>query len=107
MIGAGQVLGDARRRHGISQARLARRAGTSQAAISEIERGVVVPSWDTLAGLLLCLGEALPPGAVALEGTVDDDALRRFRARSMSDRLADALAFSAFAAGLHGRARER
>ena len=46
-------------RHGVTQAQLAARARTSQAAISRIERGVVSPSVATLAYLLEMLNEEL------------------------------------------------
>ncbi|MDP9227535.1 MAG: helix-turn-helix domain-containing protein, partial [Actinomycetota bacterium] len=40
----GQLLREARRRHGVSQKRLAIRAGTTQSAISRIEGDRVSPS---------------------------------------------------------------
>jgi transcriptional regulator with XRE-family HTH domain len=55
----GELLRAARRRHGVTQAQLAARARTSQAAISRIERGVVSPSVATLMSLLDLLGEEL------------------------------------------------
>jgi transcriptional regulator with XRE-family HTH domain len=55
----GQLLREARRRHGVTQEQLAARARTSQAAISRIERDVVSPSVSTLATLLDLLGEEL------------------------------------------------
>lgn len=55
----GQLLRARRRAHGLTQARLARRAGTTQAAISRIERDEVSPSAATLAGLLEVMGEEL------------------------------------------------
>src|SRR5215213_2371072 len=48
----GHLLREARRRHGVSQARLAIRAGTTQSAISRIERDQVSPTVETLRGLL-------------------------------------------------------
>lgn len=60
---AGELLHDARRRHGLTQRQLAIRAHTSQAAISRIERGVVSPSVDTLGGLLWLMNERLELGA--------------------------------------------
>ena len=54
---------EARRRHGLTQRQLAARARTSQAAISRIERGLVSPSVDTLAGLLWLMNERLVLGA--------------------------------------------
>jgi transcriptional regulator with XRE-family HTH domain len=52
-------LREARKRQGISQRRLALRAGTSQDAISRIERGVESPTLERLANLLIVLGERL------------------------------------------------
>lgn len=58
-VTAGELLRDARRRHGLTQRQLAIRARTSQAAISRIERGVVSPSVDTLAELLWLMNERI------------------------------------------------
>lgn len=55
----GALLRQARLRHGISQRRLALRAGTSQDAISRIERGVEQPTVERLESLLSALGERL------------------------------------------------
>ena len=56
---AGQLLRDARRRHGLTQRQLAARARTSQAAISRIERDLVSPSVGTLGELLWLMNEGL------------------------------------------------
>jgi transcriptional regulator with XRE-family HTH domain len=58
-VPVGDLLRQARRRHGLTQAQLAARARTSQAAISRIERGLVSPSVATLAWLLDLMGEEL------------------------------------------------
>jgi hypothetical protein len=63
----GRLLRDARRRHGVTQEQLAARAGTSQAAVSRIERDVVSPSVTTLAGLLDLLGEELELSATPID----------------------------------------
>jgi transcriptional regulator with XRE-family HTH domain len=55
----GEILRDARMRHGVTQKQLSSRAQTSQAAISRIERGVVSPTLDTATRLLDLLGEEL------------------------------------------------
>lgn len=55
----GELLKEARARHGVSQKRLAIRARTTQSAISRIERDRVSPSVDTLRELLFLLGEDL------------------------------------------------
>jgi transcriptional regulator with XRE-family HTH domain len=48
------------RRHreqlGLSQRMLALRAGTTQAAVSRIERGLTAPNWDTVRALMLAMG---------------------------------------------------
>lgn len=56
-----------RRRHGLSQAQLAARARTSQAAISRLERGQVSPSVATLATLLDLMGEELALDATPID----------------------------------------
>jgi transcriptional regulator with XRE-family HTH domain len=63
----GELLREARRRHGVTQAQLAARARTSQAAISRIERGLVSPSVTTLETLLDLLGEELILDARAID----------------------------------------
>jgi len=60
------LLRKARKRSGISQRRLALRAGTSQDAISRIERGVEAPTIERLDNLLLVLGERLELDAAPL-----------------------------------------
>jgi transcriptional regulator with XRE-family HTH domain len=55
----GRIIRELRRQQGVSQQSLARRARTSQAAISDIERGRVSPSFETVGRLLLCLGHRL------------------------------------------------
>jgi transcriptional regulator with XRE-family HTH domain len=67
----GQTIRDARRRHGVSQKRLATRAGTTQSAISRIERDRVSPTIDTLQELLYLLGEDLVLGTEERDAGVD------------------------------------
>jgi len=56
---AAAILRDARRRAGLTQAELARLAGTSQATISAYEHGRKSPSVETLARLLAATGTRL------------------------------------------------
>lgn len=51
----GRALRDARRRMGLTQAQLAEQAGTAQATVSNVERGVSAISVDTLFRLLAAL----------------------------------------------------
>jgi transcriptional regulator with XRE-family HTH domain len=65
-VSASALLREARARQGISQRRLALRAGTSQDAISRIERGVESPTLERLIHLLMVLGERLEFDTVPL-----------------------------------------
>jgi transcriptional regulator with XRE-family HTH domain len=67
----GETIREARRRHGVSQKSLATRAGTTQSAISRIERDRVSPTVDTLRELLYLLGEDLVLGTEERDGGVD------------------------------------
>jgi transcriptional regulator with XRE-family HTH domain len=90
----GQLLREARERHGVSQKRLAMRASTTQSAISRIERDRVSPSVETLRELLYLLGEDLTLGAeerdFGIDRTLNAEALRR----SPTERLDYGVAFT-------------
>lgn len=68
----GALLAQARRRAGLTQAELAARAGTSQAAISDYERGRRDPSVTTLRRLLKAAGARLELRAARV-GPADDE----------------------------------
>jgi transcriptional regulator with XRE-family HTH domain len=59
----GDLLRTVRRRRGLTQSDLARRAGTSQPVISAYEHGRRDPSFGTLERLLRAAGEHLQIGA--------------------------------------------
>jgi len=90
----GELFRDTRRRHGVSQARLATRAGTTQSAISRIERDQVSPSVETLRSLLHLLGEDLELGAKERDSGIDRTLNRGRLALTPSDRLEHGLAFA-------------
>lgn len=50
--GPAKLLRQARRRAGLSQRTLAKRARTAQSVVARIERGQSSPTWDTLERLL-------------------------------------------------------
>jgi transcriptional regulator with XRE-family HTH domain len=102
---AGELLREARLRHGLSQAQLARRAGTSQAAISRIERGLVSPRVETLTTLLDKLGERLALTAQEIDYGHDPTLLRANLALSPTERLAHATQRMKVYRELLGRAR--
>ncbi len=90
----GQLLKDVRRKHGVSQARLAIRAGTTQSAISRIESDKVSPSVETLRSLLHLLGEELQLGSAESNSGVDRSMIReRFR-MSPEERIDYGIAFT-------------
>jgi len=87
MLTPGRLLKEARRRHGVSQKRLAIRAGTTQSAISRIERDRVSPSVETLRSLLHLLGEDLVLGANRRETGIDVAMIDERLALSASERV--------------------
>lgn len=67
----GQLVQEARRRHGVSQKQLAMRAGTTQSAISRFERDRISSSVATLRELLYLLGEDLTLGTEKRDFGID------------------------------------
>jgi transcriptional regulator with XRE-family HTH domain len=98
------LLREARARQGISQRRLALRAGTSQDAISRIERGVESPTLERLTHLLMMLGERLELSTVPLA-----EAERGAEPQTARERLREAASWNLVATKLEiagARARE-
>lgn len=90
------MLREARRRHGVSQAGLATRAGTTQSAISRIERGRISPTVDTLWELFYLLGEDLEFFSAPRDSGVDVTLNRSSLAFNPSQRVERGLAFADF-----------
>jgi transcriptional regulator with XRE-family HTH domain len=65
-VTAAQVIRAIRRRQGLTQAQLARRAGTSQPVVSAYEHGRRDPGYETLRKLVEAAGERLRVDAVAI-----------------------------------------
>ncbi|CAN5535856.1 hypothetical protein BH20ACT18_BH20ACT18_11300 [soil metagenome] len=93
----GSVLRQRRLAHGLSQAQLARRAGTTQAAISRIERGEVSPTFTTLRSLFDALGEVPVLSVRRAEGSHDGRHLADMAARSPEERLELAMSWNKLA----------
>ena len=104
---ARELIKNARTRKGLSQRRLALRAGTSQSAIDRIERGVQDVTWGRLCRLMLALGEEPVLESRPLEGRFDPDDLLRTRRGSPDERLAEGINFNRFAGELRAAASER
>jgi transcriptional regulator with XRE-family HTH domain len=92
----GELLRDARRRHGVSQKGLATRAGTTQSAISRIERDHVSPSIETLRELLYLLGEELSLGTATREFGIDATLNRANLALTPNQRVRRGMEFADF-----------
>jgi transcriptional regulator with XRE-family HTH domain len=99
---SGALIREARRRHGLSQQTLARRAGTTQKHVSRIERGEISPSTATLARLLAAMGERLEVRAVpgARDNRSDHELRADFEQLSASERLAQTAALSRTLTGI-------
>ncbi len=90
----GEIIRDARRRHRLSQERLALRAGTRQSAISRLEQDEVSPSIETMELLLNTMGETLGLAAQPMERTYDPLHLKASKARTPEERLALAISWN-------------
>jgi transcriptional regulator with XRE-family HTH domain len=99
-IDPGDLIREHRERLGLSQRLLALRAGTTQAAVSRIERGLTAPTWETLRALLLAMGHEPELGARRLVGRWDPVHMSALRERPPVERLELALSANRFAAGL-------
>ena len=82
----------ARKRHGLSQRRLAIRANLSPSTISRIECDRVSPSVETLRELLFLMGEDLVLRAKPREPRIDKQQLRARLALTPSERVEAGLA---------------
>lgn len=83
----GQDIRRVREEQGVTQSSLALRSGTSQAAISDIERGKVVPSLATVERLLLCMGHEVQLTVLPMAMDVDVESLREARTLTPQQRL--------------------
>jgi transcriptional regulator with XRE-family HTH domain len=95
-----ELIGTTRRRLGLSQRQLALRAGTTQAAVSRIERGLVSPTFTTLRELMIAMGEEPVLDGRRLNGHWDETHMKSTLARGPEERLALALSWNHMAARL-------
>lgn len=101
-----ELVRSTRRRLKLSQRRLALRAGTTQAAISRIERGVVSPTFATLRSLMLAMGEEPELTARRLPTDWDPLHMQSTLARSPEQRLQLALSWNRMAGRIAESGRE-
>jgi transcriptional regulator with XRE-family HTH domain len=104
----GQIVRRAREAAGVSQRQLARRAGTSQAAISRLEAGREEPSFARFEELLASLG--LKPEIVLRplgEHDADPRRLAEQARKHPQQRFEEALTWDRFLSGLDRSERSR
>lgn len=111
-IDAGTLIRERRRANGLTQAQLALRAGSTQAAVSRLERGELSPTIETIERLLGVMGEDAEIVVRRGELGCDRDRLHALRSRSAAERLEQAIGWNRLAgqflvAGLHARRADR
>jgi transcriptional regulator with XRE-family HTH domain len=88
MSPAAHTLRAARRRAGLTQAEVARRLGSTQSAVAQLERSDANPTIRTLRRALRATGHDLRLCAEPREPNVDEDQIARQLARTPTERLA-------------------
>lgn len=96
----GELIRSTRERLGLSQRQLALRAGTTQAAISRIERGLVSPTYTTLRELMVAMGQEPVLSARRLPTDWDPAHMASTLARTPEERLTLALSWNKMAGRL-------
>lgn len=97
MADPGQIIRDRRLAHGLTQAQLALRVGTTQTSLSRLERGELSPTFVTVQRILFVLGETLDIEAIPLVGDHDPAHLADLLARSPAERLELAMSWNRLA----------
>lgn len=103
----GEILREARRRHGVGQHELAVRAGTTQSAISRIERDRVSPSVETLRELVYLLGEDLTLGLEQRDSGIDSTLNRANLSLTPTQRVRRGMEFADFVRRNRGGSRRQ
>jgi transcriptional regulator with XRE-family HTH domain len=101
----GELIKSTRTRHRLSQARLARRVGTQQSAISRIEANEVSPTVETLALLMRAMGERLDIAAAPLARSYDPVHRKTAAGRTPAERLALGISWNRMAGRLRTAGR--
>jgi uncharacterized protein len=96
----GSLLREGRERNGLSQRALAIRAGTSQDAISRIERGVENPTLERFEQIMLSMGERVIVSVEPLESPAPADDLTAAAAMTPAERLREAMSWNRVASEL-------
>jgi transcriptional regulator with XRE-family HTH domain len=99
-LNIGGALREVREQQGLSQRRLAVRAGTSQDAISRIEREVEAPTLKRFEQIMLAMGQRVVVDIEPLESPIPADELAISAQLSPAERLREAVGWNQFASQL-------
>lgn len=97
MLEPGRTIRDRRLARGLTQAQLALRAGTTQTALSRLERGEISPTFATIERLLFVMGESATLEVEPLGGEHDDTHLAGLLRRTPAERLELAMSWNLLA----------
>jgi transcriptional regulator with XRE-family HTH domain len=93
----GRLIRDRRQANGLTQQQLALRAGSTQAAVSRLERGELSPTFETIERLLAVMGEEPELTVRRMEGDYDRGRLMALRSRTPAERLSLAIGWNRLA----------
>jgi transcriptional regulator with XRE-family HTH domain len=96
-VKVGQLIRRRRLANGLTQAQLALRAGSTQAAISRLEHGELSPTFETVDRLLAVMGERATIEVDRQPAEYDRARLVALRAREPAERLTLALSWNRLA----------
>lgn len=105
-VDPGKIIRERRLANGLTQAQLALRAGSTQAAISRLESGELSPTFQTFARLLAVMGEEAELVVHRAAAEYDRARMASLRARPPAERLALAISWNRLA-GAFARAGAR
>lgn len=100
IVNPGELVRMTRESQGLSQERLAIRAGTKQSAISRLERGQVSPSFESLQLLMSAMGQTIELAAKPLSRDYDPLHRQANARRSPAERLKLAMSWNRLAGRL-------
>jgi transcriptional regulator with XRE-family HTH domain len=107
----GEIIRQRRLAHGLTQKQLAIRAGSTQAAVSRLERGEISPTFETLERFLQVMGEEAELIVRRSRGAHGPARVASLRARPPAERFALGLSWNSLAGqftrkGAAARARQ-
>jgi transcriptional regulator with XRE-family HTH domain len=97
IVTPGRLIRERRLAHGLTQSQLALRAGSTQAAVSRLERDEISPTYDNLTRLLAVMGEEPRIAAHRQDSGFDRARLRSLRERPAEERLLLAISWNRLA----------